>query len=139
MERFIKLQLPKLLQDLDSYEILKKFEFNSFIFYGVNIIISPDVIVKGVLSDKTYIGAVKIHVSKSKPFDIEQSRYVATSIYNYLTSSIKNDDIIVLPELCLCIDIFADSIISAPKNIEYVNSRLGDYCQEIIKLWDVIN
>lgn len=136
MERFIKLKLPSLLQDLDSYEILKKFPFNSFMFSGVDIIVSPDVIVKGVVGDKTYIGAVKIHVSKSAPFETEESKYVATCIYNYLNSFIKTKDIIVLPELCLCIDVFADSIISAPRNIEYVNSKLGEYCLEIIKIWD---
>lgn len=136
MERVIKLKLPNLLQDLDSYEILPKFPFNYFIFSGVNIIVSPDLIVKGTIGGKTYIGAVKIHVSKSTPFAADESKYVGTCIYNYLSSFVKDEDIIVLPELCLCIDVFADSIISAPKNIDYVNSKLGEYCLEIIKIWD---
>jgi len=136
MERFIKMKLPTILKDLDKYEILKKFEFNSFVFSGVNIVVSPDLIIKGLLGNKTYIGAVKIHLSKSSPFDSEQSKCVATCIYDYINVSIKDEDIIVLPELCICIDVFADTMISAPSNIDYVNDKIEDCCKEIIKLWD---
>lgn len=137
MERFIRMKLPVILKSLDSYEILKKFQLNSFVFSGVNIIVSPDIIIKGTIGEKTYIGAIKIHVSKSSPFDKEQSKYVATCIYDYLKTFVKDSNIIVTPKLCFCIDVFADSIISAPPNITHVNSKIEDFCREIISLWDV--
>lgn len=136
MERFIKLKLPTLLQNLDSYEILPKFPANSFIFSGIDIILSPDLIVRGKIGEKTYIGALKIHVSKSSPFSINESEYVSTCIYNYLYKFASEVNAIVLPELCLCIDVFADSIVSAPKDISYLNLKLKSYCEDIIRIWD---
>jgi hypothetical protein len=136
MERFVIMKLPNILKEMDEFEVLKKFEFKSFVFSGVNILVSPDIIVRGSIGGKKYIGAVKLHVSKSGAFDVEQSKYVATCIYNYLKSMVKDEDLIVLPQLCFSLDVFADTIISAPKNIDYVNVRIAEYCKEIIKLWD---
>jgi hypothetical protein len=136
MERFVRMKLPEILKDMDDFEILKKFEFKSFIFSGVNILVSPDVIVRGSINGKKYIGALKLHVSKSGAFDPEQSKYVATCIYNYLKSMVRDEDVIVLPQLCFSLDVFADTIISAPSNINYINIKIDEYCKQIIKLWD---
>lgn len=135
MRRFINLKLPDLLCDV-PHEVIKKPKFKSIFLNGVEIIISPDVIIRVELDGKKYLGAVKIHISKNNVFDNLQSRYISTLLYKYLKEVIANDDEEVLDSLCLSIDVFGDSIISVPKNISHTVNDIEMICDEVKTVWN---
>ena len=134
MERYIKMSLPAILKE-NRYEILPKQKIKSFFMSDVEILVSPDLIIKVFIDGKWYLGGLKLHVSKSELFDKNQSKYVATCIYQYLDLVFEDDEIIVLPELCFSLDVFANSIISAPKKIERTLEEIESMCLEIKKIW----
>lgn len=136
MERFIEMKLPSIIKNID-YEVIKPKVKSTFIS-DVEIIVAPDLIIKGHLNGKTVIGAVKIHISKENTFDLQQSKIVAYTIAKYLDKEIAKDGIIVLPELCFCIDVFGDRIISAKECDTQVDKKILEICREIKRLWTTI-
>jgi hypothetical protein len=134
MERYIKMTLPSILKE-HKYEIVAKQKVRSFFVSSVEILVSPDLIIKVLIDGNWFLGGLKLHVSKSELFDREQSKYVSTCIYQYLDLVFEDDEIIVLPELCFSVDVFADSIISAPKKIEKTLEEIETMCLEIKKIW----
>lgn len=138
MERFIKMKLPSVLQD-HKYEILPKLKTKSFYVNGVEILVSPDLIIKALIDGQYFVGAVKIHVSKNDLFDSAQNRCVTTCIYQYLDLQFDNSlDVFVLPELCICVDVFADTFRNAPENIENTLVEIEVMCEEIKKIWTLV-
>ncbi len=137
MERFIKMKLPDFLKE-NVYEVLKKPKVNSFYVSDVEIIVSADLIIKVFIDGQAFLGGVKIHISKGDPFDNERSKYVSTCLYQYLDLTFENSDVLVLPELCLSIDVFADTITSTPKNIEKILEDIEVMCIEIKKIWPLV-
>ena len=134
MERYIKMSLPNILKE-HTYEVIPKPKINSFYVSDVEVLVSPDLIIKVLIDNQWYLGGLKLHVSKSEVFDNEQSKYAATCVYQYLDLIFEEDDLIPLPELCFSIDVFADSIISTPKNVNAFLSKIEIMCEEIKKIW----
>ncbi|MGV6830516.1 MAG: hypothetical protein ACWA5P_03010 [bacterium] len=134
MRKFIELQLPKILRDSD-YEILKKPKVKSIYLRGVEVIVSPDLIIRAKIDDKMYIGGIKIHVAKHNQFDSRQQSYVAVGIKEYLSEVVAKNGEQILPELCLSIDIFRGAIISAPKELSKRIKEMEIICEEIKQMW----
>ncbi|UPT71867.1 MAG: hypothetical protein M0D53_06075 [Flavobacterium sp. JAD_PAG50586_2] len=134
LERFIKMKLPSFLQD-NIYEILKKPKINSFIVSEVEIIVSADLIIKVFIDGQAFLGGVKIHIAKGNVFDREQAKYVSTCLYQYLDLMFENTGIVVLPELCLSVDVFAETFFTAPTEIEKTLEDIETMCIEIKRIW----
>jgi hypothetical protein len=128
------MKLPSILNEID-YSIVKP-KTKRTILSNVEVIVAPEVIVKGELNGKTILGAVKIHISKNKPFDLQQARLVATTIVTYLENEVAKDKSEVIPELCFCLDIFNGRMISANKNDEKVYQEMNEICELIKELWN---
>ncbi|MCD8450343.1 hypothetical protein LNI98_11655 [Tenacibaculum dicentrarchi] len=135
LERFVKMKLPKLLTGT-NYQIIKPLKKKSFYLNGVEIIVSPDVIIKIVSEGKTYIGGFKLHVSKSNVFSSEQQSIIASSLYKFLETQIATDEDIVLPELCLSLDIFGDGYVATSSNLDYTINNIEKMCDEIKLFWN---
>lgn len=124
---------PKMLRDVE-FEMLKPFQ-RTLSLNKINIKVAPDVILRGVYNGKVIYGAVKIHISKTKPFDERQSRFVSNLIYKFLQKEITEKDAVILPELCLCLDIFGGRITSAL--LSRGNSQqIKSICEELKKMWN---
>ena len=136
LNRFINLKLPSLLCDF-QHEVIKKPKIKSIILNGVEIIISPDVIIRLELDGKKYLGAVKIHISKNNVFDNIQSRYISALLFKYLKEVVAKDDEEVLEDLCLSIEVFGGSIISVPNNLPTTVNEIEVICDEIKLIWNV--
>ena len=136
LRRFVNIKLPHLLKDV-PHEIIKKVETKSIVVNGVEIIISPDVIYKLRLYGKTYIGAVKVHISKNNVFDNKQSRYISSLVYKYLKESVIKEGEEVLEELCLSIDVFGEKVIQTPKNLPKAITDIEILCEEVKSIWNV--
>jgi hypothetical protein len=102
---------------------------------GVDIRVSPDVIFRIEDQGKVIIGAVKIHISKSEPFDYEQAQIVAATLQKYLVMNVASDEEIVPHEYCLCIDVFSKRIVSAPHTSRTIMRKIKNLCRELAKEW----
>jgi hypothetical protein len=135
LSRFINLKLPSMLRNR-AYEIIKKVDSKSILLYDGEIIISPDVIFRIRINGKTFLGGVKVHISKNNVFDYIQSKYISSLIYKYLEEVVAKPGEEVLEDLCLSIDIFGERVISAPKNISKSLAEIELLCGEIKTYWD---
>ena len=133
LELLKKLKLPKILDKLD-YEVIFSQEKSLYI-NNVDIIVAPEIIIRATYNGSIVYGAVKIHISKGKPFNLNQSTYVATTIYSFLSKKVAKKNEKVLPEICLCLDVFAERLTPAPANISSELSQIRAICGEIKELW----
>jgi hypothetical protein len=134
LERFLKIKLPGVLFEMDYKMINPKVK--SVEICGVDLKVSPDIIVRGELNGETVIGGIKLHICKGKPFDYKKSLYVATSIYKYLAEKIAQPGEVVHPGLCFSLDIFGDRPVPAPDDPKIIILEIENYCEEIKKLWE---
>lgn len=135
LQRFIQMKLPDILGKID-YTIMKA-ETNSVMIEDVEVIVAPDLIIKGTLNGRVVIGGIKIHISKAKPFDFKKSVYVASIIHKFLVDRVAKSGEIVMPELCFSLDVFGERIVPAPDNTETIMSEISDICLGIKRTWKV--
>ncbi len=126
------LSLPKMLGTI-NYQLIK-IDQKSLSIYGVEIKIAPDIIIKGRIGDVNVYGAIKLHLCKSKPFDVNQSKYVSTLLYKYLMNEVVKEGEKVIPELCFCLDIFSERIVGAPVDTRKEIADIKLLCLEINKI-----
>ncbi|MCZ2084033.1 MAG: hypothetical protein LC112_07140 [Flavobacteriales bacterium] len=136
LEKFLKFQIPKILHDKNT-EFLKVKDFkNAIDLNGLSIIISPDIIFKTIIAGKEVLGGIKLHISKSNSFDIEQQQVIASGVCKFLENNVVNGNQIVLPEFCISLDIFGNGFISTSKGIKNLIGSYKKECQQILKIWD---
>ncbi|CAM4165823.1 Restriction endonuclease [Zobellia roscoffensis] len=134
MRRFLSMSFPAILKNKE-YQVIKKPPIKSVFINGVEVIISPDIILKMRIDGKTYLGGLKIHIAKTNVFDYSQQKAVAVAIYKYLKDVVASEEEMVDPLLCYSLDVFGRGIVSAPMD---VTETLGDVemiCEEIKSLW----
>ena len=134
LERFIAMKMPSILSDVD-YEVIKPKKRTTTIS-DVEVIVAPDIVINGNIKGKDVLGGVKIHISKNKPFDLHQSKIVATTIHTYLLNEVAKDGVEVMPDLCLCLDIFGERIVSADNQNKELLKEIDNLCFEIKELYD---
>jgi hypothetical protein len=135
LQRFVSIQIPSLLKNYD-YKVLKNVESKSIVIRGVEVIVSPDLALEIDIDGKKYLGAVKTHISKGNKFDRKQQTYVASTLHKYLESQVAKNGEIVLPELCISIDVFGEGIVTSPVNITDKIKDIEVICDEIRMMWD---
>jgi hypothetical protein len=136
LRKFIEIKLPIILRN-NKYEIIKT-KVKSTYINGVEVIVAPDVIVKGIINGKTVLGGIKIHISKNKPFDYSQSKIVANTIATYLKNEIADETVEVLPELCFSLDIFSGKIIASTID-KRTDDLIFEICLNVRKTWDLLS
>lgn len=135
LQRFIEMRLPSIFLDTE-YEVIKPLKNKSFMLNGVDIIVSPDVIIRGEVNGRTFFGGIKLHISKSNKFDVKQQTIVVGSIFKYLEEEcVNNENEYVIPELCLSIDLFGDGIVSADDDVYKVVKNIYNVCNEVKRYW----
>lgn len=133
LEIIKKIKLPKILSYME-YELITTAE-KSLLVNEVDIKVAPETIIKAKYNGSIYYGAIKIHISKGKPFNLNQATYVSTLVYQHLIKKIAKKGEKVLPELCLCLDVFSESLIPAPSNVIRKFGEIKIVCSEIKALW----
>lgn len=134
LERFVQMNILKIFSKYD-YTVIKP-EIKSVVISGVEVIVAPDIIIRTIVDGKVSYGAVKIHICKSKPFDLKRAEIVSTIIYKYLKTSIAKQDEVVLPEFCFCLDVFGGRIVSVPSNLNALNEEITETCKDIQRVLD---
>ncbi len=135
LTRYINFQLPKVFKELD-YSIVKTRNKATYI-ENVKVTVAPDVIVKAQIDGKTVYGAIKIHISKNKPFSLQQSKIVATCVEEYLNNEIAEEGAVVRADLCYSYDIFAERMVSAHySSRKSILRDIYSICDELKMIWD---
>ena len=127
------IRIPKLLSDL-QIEAVNQTE-KAIILNGVNIKIAPDVILRVKYKGKTVYGAVKIHICKGSPFDFQQSKIVSGLLFQFLKKHVAKRGEIVMPELCLSLDVFSERIVPATEVSRLDMAVINNVCEEVKNLW----
>lgn len=127
-------QLP--IELINGKITIVKPEKKTLNYFGVQIVVSPDIILKLENEQGVFYGGVKIHISKHNKFDYSKSLIVASMLYRYLKSELKDESKKVLPSLCFSFDVFGEEFISAEYQTEYTRKGIQDLCIDIIKNWD---
>lgn len=133
LKRFVNIKLPNALKRMD-YSVLKP-KNKTLELKEVNIIVAPDVVIKGKFMGQSVVGGIKIHISKTKPFDLNQAQYVSSVICKYLKEVVAEKDDVVLPELCFCLEVFDERLVPAPHKYEEIIKKVKDLCDEVKFLW----
>jgi hypothetical protein len=129
LEKFKKMTIHSLITD-NEIEVIKP-EQKHLNFKGLSIIISPDVIFRITIDGKKCIGACKIHISKTKPFNHVQSKLIANLLEQYLSNCVAGEDDFVDPALCFCIDPFSGTNINSNSRVSIDMKQVTQLCEEI--------
>jgi hypothetical protein len=133
LETMKKIKLPKLLSSL-KYELITASE-KDILINDVDVKVAPEIIIKAKYKEQTIYGAIKIHISKGKPFNHGQASYVATLVYQHITKKVAGKNDKVLPELCFCLDVFAERLVPAPENQIKEITAIKRICDEVKVFW----
>lgn len=133
LRRLMEMKIPEILKST-KYEIIKPKEKTVDVF-GVNIIVAPEIIIKAEIQSKIVYGAIKFHITKTKPFTNEQASLATCVIYEYLKTQVAGKGEIVIPELCFSLDVFGKGLVHAPLNRVIPMKNLKSICAEIVRLW----
>lgn len=110
INKVMKMRFDNIL--INKYEVLIP-ESKNIEIAGINISVNPDLIYRYKEDGITKIGALKFHVSKSKPFDLQQSKHIANILRIYLEEKVVQSDEVVDNSLCWAYDVFTDRLVHA--------------------------
>lgn len=134
LERFTSMKLPRVILE-NSLDVLK-LEKKTLKIRELEISPSPEFVFRlRKANGESVIGAVKLHICKSKPFDFQTAELSSVVLYDFLKEAVGSNDV-VDPRCCFTIDIFGDRIVPAPLNINEYNRKVEKLCEEIVQLWD---
>ena len=136
LNRFLLLQLPRILK-LSGITFLNKSDYKSSTdINGVDIVVAPDLIFTTIVNGREVVGGLKLHVSKSKAFDMQQQQIIASGIYQYLEKEVANGKLSVDPDWCISLDIFGNGFVrieAAETDLVYRDKNIYT---EIKRIWD---
>lgn len=124
------LNLPD-LENLDNVRVKKG--QNKLLIEGVEVSVQPDILIKGKIRNKEFIGAIKLHISKSHPLQKEAGEYVATVIHEYLETEYPQFKVKL--EFCISIDVFTGEYFIAPRSYKKMKKNIKAACRAIKLLW----
>jgi hypothetical protein len=104
-------------------------------YYNVTISVRPEIILTYSKKNKTYLGAIKLHFSRSHPHNEESAGYVSAVLNEFCATHLCSNNEIVDPSLCQVIDVASGNVF---KGVKSTKKRLADIaaeCQNIASLW----
>lgn len=134
LECFASMKLPRVILE-NSLDVLK-LEKKTLKIRELEISPSPEYVFRmRKANGESVIGAVKLHICKSKPFDFQTAELSSVVLYDFLREAVDSNDV-VDPRCCFTIDVFGDRIVPAPLNVKEYNRKVEKLCEEIVQLWD---
>jgi hypothetical protein len=123
------------LADLEGYS-LNKFNrgFQKLSVQGVEVAVEPEILIKGSVRGVDFVGAIKIHISKSHPLTSDSGKYVASLIHSFLEKNYSG--VKVRPDFCISLDIFTGTYFSAPRSFKLLRKEIEAACNEIRLIWN---
>lgn len=105
---------------------------------GVEISVYPDLMVEYTYRDKDYIGAFKLHLSKSSNFGKEGGNYIAVLLNHYTSEFIIPENKVVKPSCSISYDVPKGDFIKCPASTAVRWNDIKAGCKTISDIWDSI-
>lgn len=116
------------LPNLENYDIVNSIVIDSVELAKVKVTIKPEIVLINKKTDK--IGAIKIHISKTKMLDEHSRRFAATMLkYSFLNNGYESKKI--EDSMCLSIEVFDKCYSVSPKTYKRSINSLEASCEEI--------
>jgi len=125
---FFKLEFP--FQNLKCTFV--KPDHKAYELEGVNVIVSPDLIIQWELNGITSVGAIKFNIKK-QCLTLQKGGLTATLIFDYL-KKVASPDWQIDKSYCFCLDVMSERLYS-PTRIEENIMAAKEACIEVKKLW----
>ena len=104
--------------------------------HNVKVSVRPEIILKGKgTKGKAYIGAVKLHFSKTTQMDKEMAGYVSAVMQHYCNCHLKSGDEIVNPDYCQVVDVGSGQVFAGTKSTSQRIKDAEAACQNIVAIW----
>ncbi|MEM9934020.1 MAG: hypothetical protein AAF824_10420 [Bacteroidota bacterium] len=106
--------------------------------HGVKVSVYPDLIVRQQFRGKSFVGGLKIHLSKTNSIEEEGSGYISTILCKFVEEEIAKEDEVSKNRLNISYDVFNDNFITCPASVQRRWDHINAACQNIIAIWDSI-
>lgn len=130
LEIFVKTNVPSVSEHKTSR---LGHNLNKLTIQGVDVSVQPDILIQGSLQGSDFIGAIKIHISKTHPLTEGSGKYVGVLIHRFLESNYSEK---VRTDFCISLDIFTGKYFVAPRSFKSLRKDIEAACNEIRLLWN---
>jgi hypothetical protein len=108
-------------------------------FFNVDISVRPEIILRAEgPKGKRYVGALKLHFSKTHPHTEESAGYVSAVLQEFCRVHIATDEEAVHPNYCMVIDVASGNVYPGVKATAQRLKDIEAECQNIAGLWRTI-
>lgn len=107
-------------------------------FFNVEISVRPEIILRSTVKGKSYVGALKLHFSKTHPHTKESAGFVSAAVNEYCKHHLAGPDDIVNASFCQVIDVASGNVFPGVKATKQRLSDIEAECQNIAALWPTI-
>lgn len=136
LEKYKNLYLPLNYRQLKKIPIsAKEISTKSYNFSGIEIKVTPDFIFRAQINGKKIVGGVRVNIKTGLPFNDCRMKVVSFLLFKHLELNIAKDDEIVLPEFCICIDVYRGKCMQAPTGTNVPHTALQTAAIEFRDRW----
>ena len=108
-------------------------------YWNVNISVRPEIILRGTgPKGKSYLGAIKLHFSKTHPLTEEAAGYVSAVVQEFCKLHLANDAEVINAAYCQVIDVGCSRVFKGVKSTAQRMKDIAAECQNIAGLWPTI-
>jgi hypothetical protein len=107
-------------------------------YQNVTISVRPEIVLRSTVKKKRYVGALKLHFSKTHPHNEESAGYVSAALNEFCRVHLVQDDEIVNPTFCKLIDVASGKVFDGVKSTKKRLADIAAECQNIAALWPTI-
>ncbi|WP_157384491.1 hypothetical protein [Nitratireductor soli] len=107
-------------------------------FFNVEVSVRPEIVLRATAKGKSYVGAWKLHFSKTHPHTEESAGYVSAAVNEYCRLHLAGPDDIINPAFCQVIDVASGTVFPGVKATKQRLNDIEAECQNIAALWPSI-
>ena len=108
-------------------------------YHNVNISVRPEIILRGEgAKGKKFVGAIKLHFSKTHPHSKESAGYVSAVVQEFCSLHVAGEAETVHPGYCQVIDVASGNVFPGVKATAQRLKDIAAECQNIAGLWPTI-
>ncbi len=103
--------------------------------FNVAVSVRPEIVLRSTVKNKSYVGAWKLHFSKTHPHTKESAGYVSAAMNEYCRLHLAGADDVVNPALCQVIDVASGTVFPGVKATKQRLKDIEAECHNIADLW----
>lgn len=129
LRQFINLEFP--FQSLKCH--FAKPSCKQYLVNGVNLIVSPDLILFWEIDGIKYAGAIKFYI-KQKALSLEDGQLAISILMDFMQNS-SGKEVVIDEKYCLYVDVMNERVFSGLNVSQDYLNKVSNACDEIRNLW----